>query len=175
MTDPQIMDSRPASQIVTLPFHVKASIQVSKVLVRGGAWLPAPFHGMAGNDTLSGEPRLIITSETPIHAFPWQQAITKETLEELHLQKFSTDYCLARGVRPYRNLERGSEPPDFVVDGEQGKTRLDCTQFAESKRRQAHALFTAVRTTLYDAPPEDYEHLRGLMVFVWADGNRIYS
>ncbi len=172
MTEPQIMDSRPTSHMVMLPINVKSDIQMSKMIVRGAAWLPPPFQGMTGNDTLSGEPRLMICSETPIHAFPWQKAITKEALEEFHLQKFSTDFCLARGGRPYRNIVRGSEPPDFVVDGEQGRTRLDCTQFAESKRRQAHALFTAVRTTLYDAPPEDYEHLRGLMVFVWAEGNR---
>ena len=127
---------------------------------------------MVGDDTTTGEPRLIISAETPIHAFPWATPLSKEALEDFHLQKFSTDYCLARGIRPYKDITRGAEPPDFVAHGENGRTNLDCTQFAASARRQAHALFAAVRAVLYDAPAEDFEHLRGLMVFVWAEGHR---
>lgn len=168
----QTTDARATGQFMTLPVEIKAGLQVSRLVVRGAPWFPPPLQGMAGHDIATGELRLVITSEAPMHAVPLSTPISKEDLEELHLQKFCVDFCLAQGVFPYRNARRGGEPPDFIVDGEHVGVRLDCTQFAVATRRQAHALFTAVRTALFEAPSSDYEHLRGLMVFVWAEGKR---
>ncbi len=169
-------DARATGQFMLLPVEIKSGFQVARMVVRSAPWLPPPLHGMIGHDTETKESRILITSETPIHAIPWYSSVTKEKLEEIHLEKFGTDFCLARGIFPYHNARRSDEPPDFIVDGEDKKEiKLDCTQFAVSARRQAHALFTAVRTALFEAPPNHYEHLRGLMVSVWASGKRGFN
>jgi hypothetical protein len=171
----QTPDLRATSYLVTLPVELQSGIHATRLLVRGAPWMPPPLQGMAGVDAATGEPRLVLTAETPIHAFPWEASVSKQRLEQLHLEKFCTDFCLAQGLLPYQNVERGDDPPDFVADSGGIRVRVDHTQFAVSSRRGAHAQFAAVRATLFNAPREDYAHLRGLMVFVWASGGRGFT
>lgn len=106
----------------------------------------------------------------PLAFLPYSAEISKEALEKLHLQKFATDFCLATSKRPYRNVATGTNPPDFFVETDTGEnSNVDCVQFAAQSRRQAYALFDKIRQIISEQEPSKFDHLRGLLVFVYVE------
>jgi hypothetical protein len=160
---------RITNQLVTTPFMVREDLHVTKQLVRGAPWMPPPFSGLQAVRAATGESVLIVAGEMPIHLFPWGEDVSKEKLEELHLAKFATDYCIATGRRRYHQLRRGAEPPDFVASLDGRELSIDCIQFALATRRKAQGLFSSVRRAVRTAGPDNFEHLNGLLVYVWVD------
>ncbi len=114
----------------------------------------------------------MVGGEMPIHLYPLQAPISKDQMEELHLQKFCTDFCLAFGARPYVGLRRGEDPPDFIGLAPEGVRRIDCTQFVVGSRRASQAMFRSVRRAIFDAGPDRFSHLTGLLLWVWATTSR---
>lgn len=159
-------------QGMSLPFEVAQDLQVNRTFVRTTPWVYPATEGFEGTRPATGESVIIVMGEMPLHFFTWLRPVTKEELEELHLQKFLTDFCIATGTRPYLELSRGSEPPDFVCQTPNGTRRVDCTQFIVGSRRAAHAMFRSIRSAIFDAGPDRFSHLCGLLLWVWADTKR---
>lgn len=165
-------NSRPVPQFLTLPIFVRERLELRGVAMKAGPWVPPTFQGYFGIRSEDGEPTIILASETPLHTSLLNGQLSKEELEAVHFEKFSADHCLSRGFHPFLNIRAGVNPPDFVAEAGGTEIGVDLTQFTAQERRQAHALFAAVRQAISVCPPERFQHLRGLMVFVWAAGRR---
>jgi hypothetical protein len=103
----------------------------------------------------------------PLLAFPWLEPIAKNQLEILHIQQFETDYAIALGERLYEKIAAGADPPDFIAATPNGERGIDCVQFTVPHRREANAQAERIRRTLFEAGPDRFSHLRGLLVYVW--------
>lgn len=156
------------SYLSAVPFRVREGLDARSMIVRFAPWAPPPFSGIDAVRQATGEAVLVVVSETPLHLCPWLSPVGKEELEQLHLERFATDWALARGERPYQGLARGGDPPDFTAQAPSGARQIDCVQFALESRRVVHGLFAGVRAALSAADPNLFAHLRGLLVHVWA-------
>jgi hypothetical protein len=67
---------------------------------------------------------------------------SKELLERAQLEKYRLDYLLHFGFVPFEAVERGGEPPDFIVKRTGGEWRIDCAALALQSRRLAESLFS---------------------------------
>lgn len=161
---------RSSSQFSAVPFYIKGEFHVARCFVRGAPWQPPPLYGLIGSYRSTPDQLVImIIHEMPLSIFPWLEPISKRQLEELHLQKFSTDFYLATGERPYSEVTQGGNPPDFRALTKSGECNVECTQFALERRREAYALFDAIKKTILKADPSNFSHLAGLLVYVWVN------
>src|SRR5712691_2568440 len=100
--------------IVTVPVMVSADMQINGMLVRGHPWQPLPLSGMKGyRQSCPDDPVLVFVQEFPISMSLHSAAISKPDLEQIHMDKFSTDHQLAMNARPYKEVRPGQNPPDF--------------------------------------------------------------
>lgn len=92
----------------------------------------------------NGELVGVVLMERPIYYRPPGR---KQTIEEMHLERFMGDYRRGMGVDLFPTYFDGPDPPDFVV-GEDNDTGFEITQFVVEERVAAHARFRAVRTAV---------------------------
>lgn len=156
-----------ASQFSAVPFHVSEEIQGTAMLVRSAPWQLPSLTAIRGVSTATNDPVLLISNEMPLPIYSWFAQASKSQLEELHFQSFMTDYSLAFGERLYTDFSPGSDPPDFRATTSEGERHVDCVQFAVQARREAYGRFDEIRRTLFEANPNNFGHLHGLLVSVW--------
>jgi hypothetical protein len=155
-------------QFSAVPFVVQKELTINKSIVLISAWQPPPLYALMGTRNKNPQEQvLLIVHEMPLSIYPWINSINKQQLEEFHLQKFCSDYCIAKGQRPYTEISPGNNPPDFVVVNDQGKRAVDCSQFAVESRRMAYGLFQALKQAVFSTDPSRFSHLSGLLVYVW--------
>jgi hypothetical protein len=110
---------RRTSHFSALPIHLEAGRVATSALIVLGPWQPPPVRGLVGHrQDNPAEQVLMLTSETPIELLPLLAPVTKPILERMHLDKFCTDWHMARGERPYTRVQPGpaeSERPDFIA------------------------------------------------------------
>jgi hypothetical protein len=129
-------------------------------------WGPPGMMGASGFCPPDQTYQVFIGHEWPI-PYDGTLNLPKSDLEIVHLDRYCTDYLLARGELPYVGITRGSDPPDFVGKALDGQLiRIDCTQLGLRERRLAHSLFKMLRKRLLTEPRERLVHLRGLMIYV---------
>jgi hypothetical protein len=159
-----------------VPVHLQAGLTITHMLIRGSPWQPPPLTGMVGyRPEAPGKRVTILANETPISLLPSLTPITKSQLEQIHLDKFCTDWWTARRERLYSEVRRGpaeDQPPDFVgntpTDANVG---IDCAQFAIQNRRLANAQFEAIKQAVMSTEAGEFSHLSGLLVYVWVHGD----
>lgn len=144
--------------------------------------LPTPGHGpqlgavtLIGHVTETGEPLTVLAMETPVPVVPVQTELPKGVMERIHLERFRSDYLNATGDLPFDRVTAGSDPPDFVVDTDDGTEGIDCTVLAIEDRRRAYSLFAHLRARLLElADDTNLDHLRDSVVRVWfGPGNEL--
>ena len=165
---------RTVSQFYAVPFVIQQKLKVEKFLIQLSAWQPPPLTALVGKRISNPDEQvLLITNEMPLSIYPWIVPIDKPQLEELHLQRFCSDYCKATGQRPYDNVSPGNNPPDFIGDTPDGKRTIDCTQFTIESRRTVYGLFQTIKDTLFDTDPSRFSYISGLLVYVWVDIGKV--
>jgi len=154
-----------------VPMQLSEGLTADTVYLRGGPWQPPPLYGLIGTRAGSEDRVLLIANETPIELLVTPAALAVPDLEQLHFDKFCSDWLVVHGRRPYDRATAGpnrSAPPDFVATrGGDEYVGVDCVQFAIEGRRLANAQFTAIKRTIASSEPERFAHLGGLLVYVW--------
>lgn len=121
-----------------------------------------------GGVTESGERMIIITSEQPERELGFPDEVSKQTLERYHLERFRADVLLQTGAVPFDAVERGSDPPDFLVHTKAGPTRLDMVALARTDRRNGYRLFEHLQRRLQGgAGGRDFSGVAGCILSVW--------
>ncbi len=94
--------------------------------------------------------------------------MSQQDIEHLHLYRYRDDYVGQRGTLPFQSARPGSNPPDFVITGENGDTwALDCAVFADPSRRMAADMMRIFREKLrLSAGKRDFSRIRGCEVSV---------
>ena len=120
-----------------------------------------------GVTNASGEPGLIVMMEEPQRAPGFVAGVPRDVLERLHLERFRFDHLARRGVVPFEGVERGGDPPDFIVATALGREQLDCAILANEGRRKAHHLFGILRERLFaGAEGRTFDGIAGTLVGV---------
>jgi hypothetical protein len=122
--------------------------------------------------TAAGEGWAVLGFEAPTQIDLGMPRLSKEDLEQVHLEKYQRDAAAATGVTPFQNVKRGTNPPDFVVTTPSGEEGIECAAFALRKRRDGFALFDRFRARLLQAArSEPFPHLADCTVTVrFGDG-----
>ena len=161
----EFWDNRPGGQGTITPLPLPRGFQMRSMLAIPLPWGPPAIVGCSGFSLPDPALQMIIGHEWPI-PHEGTLGLEKSDLELIHIDRYRTDHLLARGVLPWTEVSRGSDPPDFVaktIDGQQ--VRIDCTQLGLRDRRLAQSLFKALRQRLLAEPRERLSHLRGLMIY----------
>ncbi len=118
--------------------------------------------------TQDGERVLIVTAEQPDRVAGFDEELAKDVLERFHLECFRADHVLRFGRPPWHLVERGADPPDFVVTGDGGSGGVDCAALADPHRRLAYALMGHLRDRLIaNAGDRDFSGVAGCVISVW--------
>lgn len=154
------------------PFRVNVDMDLRNLVHYPLPW--GSIGGMAARGVLTGHPsaqHLALGYEWPVPVLGFDEPVTKERLEALHLSRYCTDRLVASGSLPYRAIERGGHvmrAPDFTAVDTVGKTmNIDCVQYAIAKRRHVVASFEKIKRTVLDVPRERFARLRGSNVYMW--------
>jgi hypothetical protein len=161
------VDDKGAGFIRALPLRIQFEhFEGSDVrLATNGFGVP---NAVAIGGTTDGEPALVIVNESPTTWVRTAPAFDKRNLELLHLQRFAVDYRLATGSEAYLAIQPGGDPPDFVAEVGNGTTvGWELTAFTISERRNAQALFNALRRLLVVQQRHRVTHLAGFDTYVW--------
>jgi hypothetical protein len=151
--------------------HLAEGLTADTVYLRGGRWQPPPLYGLIGSRAGSADRVLLIANETPIELLVAPSTLETPAVEQLHFDKFCSDWLVVHGNRPYEHAAAGldrSAAPDFTATkGGNERVGVDCVQFAIEGRRLANAQFAAIKRTIAASEPERFSHLGGLLVYVW--------
>jgi hypothetical protein len=69
--------------------------------------------------------------------------LPKTVLERVHLERFRLDHLIRTASLPFCYVDRGPDPPDFLVDAESGNIGVDVSVLGLEERRHAFRLFDA--------------------------------
>lgn len=129
---------------------------------------------LQGTGTETGERVAILAMETPVPLTESGARLDKNRVERLHLERYRADSFTATGELPFDAVSQGSDPPDFLVETDNGPEGIDCTVLALEERRSAYRLFALLRSRLLAAAKgEGFPNLRDTVMYVWfglADG-----
>ena len=157
--------------ISLVPMQPTESFKGELIHIRGGPWQPPPMFGVSGTKVESGERVLIIANETPIELLAVHEQLEQVVIEQLHLDRFCSDWLMVHGARPYIHVTVDpdrSKAPDFsAVNGSGQRVGVDCVQFAIRSRRTANGQFAAIKRAIASSEPDRFRHLYGLLVYVW--------
>ena len=118
--------------------------------------------------TQHGERVLIVTAEQPDRVAGFDGEVAKEVLERFHLECFRADHVLEYGRTPWDLVERGEDPPDFVVQSSEQKHGVDCAALADHHRRLGYVLMDHLRERLVaGADGRDFSGVVGCVLSVW--------
>jgi hypothetical protein len=92
--------------------------------------------------------------------------VSKEALERAQLEKYRLDHLLHFGSIPFENVERGGEPPDFIVQQNQVDWKIDCAALALQSRRHAEALFNRLTQRLAERESGAWTNLASCEAFI---------
>jgi hypothetical protein len=121
----------------------------------------AGLHG----ESADGERVIYPAFDTPIQIasrFP-----SKEALERAQLEKYRLDYLLRFGEVPFEEVERGGDPPDFLVRRDGSPHRIDCAALALEEKRGAEALFSKLVDKVAANDTASLRHLAGTEINIW--------
>lgn len=148
------------------PVHLPVGMTISSLVTMYLPWGTPALMGAPGVRSDTDEPAMFVSYEWPIPYLYTVDALEKHDLERLHADRFRSDCLLGKGTTPWRHLERGDDPPDFLVDLDGSKVSLECTQLTDPKRRLAHGLFDTVRARVMEEPAR-FEKLAGYVITMW--------
>jgi hypothetical protein len=102
--------------------------------------------------------------------YSWPQRVavpfpSKEVLERAQLEKFRLDHLLQLGRLPFDQVERGSDPPDFIVKTDAGPVALDCAALTIGAQRHADLVVNAIVDRVAKQGGGRFQHLVGCDVF----------
>lgn len=118
--------------------------------------------------TQEGERVLIVTAEQPDRVAGFDDEISKDVLERFHLECFRADHVLSLGKSPWDLVERGDDPPDFVVTSGDTYRGVDCAALADHHRRLGYVLMDHLRDRLKaGAGARDFSGVAGCVLSVW--------
>jgi hypothetical protein len=118
--------------------------------------------------TQHGERVLIVMAEQPDRVAGFDSEVQKELLERFHLECFRADHVLSYARAPWDLVERGGDPPDFVVWSGEEQHGVDCAVFADHHRRLGYVLMDHLRDRLVaGADGRDFSGVAGCVLSVW--------
>jgi hypothetical protein len=120
--------------------------------------------GLQGENA-DGERVVFPFFDTPIQIasrFP-----SKEALERAQLEKYRLDYLLRFGEVPFEGVERGGDPPDFLVRRGGLQHGIDCAALALEEKRGAEALFRKLVHKVAANDIASLGHLAGTEIGIW--------
>lgn len=168
----QLRSVRAGGYFSAVPIQISETLRADTVRLVGTPWLPPALYGAVGHRLSAPDERVLaIWTEAPLSFFG---ELTKEEVEQLHFDRFCTDWLLADGRRPYTQSQRGphpSLPPDFTAEHEGVRIGVDCVQFAIESRRLVNARFFAIKQAIDAEDPGRFAHLAGFLVYVWVTGD----
>ncbi|QMS88716.1 hypothetical protein HUN01_14330 [Nostoc edaphicum CCNP1411] len=149
------------------PIYIDKGLAATGMFLQLAPWGSATITGLRGKSIEDSVDQIIINYEWPIPLLHLDKQLSKEEQENLHLQRFLTDYSLATGKIEYTHIQLGNNPPDFSCNFKGVTVSLDCVQFTVSRRREVNALFENIRRKILDRPREKFLNLRGYLVYTW--------
>jgi hypothetical protein len=120
--------------------------------------------GLQGH-TADGERVIYPAFDTPIQiASPFP---SKEALERAQLEKYRLDHLLHFGKVPFEEVERGGDPPDFLVRRDGTPHRIDCAALALQEKRKAENLFSKLVHKVAANDTASLRHLAATEIKIW--------
>ncbi len=119
-----------------------------------------------GGTTTSGEAVVISAMETPIRVSEADR-LDKEVVERAHLERFRCDYLVRQGEMPFDGVERGGDPPDFVVRKGSARIGVDCAVLTVGQRRRGYRRFLEFLAHVAAQDPGPFAALRDCIVTTW--------
>lgn len=74
---------------------------------------------------------------------------------------------VATGDHAFRDVQRGSDPPDATVLTDAGRIGVECTSLTIADRRGAHDLFLKLRQRIQTTDGAHFAKLAGHVIYVW--------
>jgi len=164
-------DPEPFSLMHSLPLYCREPLLVSEMAT---ALLPSRTPGLLA--VIGYQPdspdvrRIVVNFETPTpYLFLASGRISKPDLERVQLDRFMIDRQLVTGTTPFegRISAQTSPLPDFVAEAGDRRLGIDCVQFGERDRREAHASIAAIRDAIMTTSRDRFQHLAGSLVYIW--------
>lgn len=173
MSDTNIFDTNSFGLAHFLPVHIQEELECSKMFFNNTPWGSVSIMGLRGVVKSSGINKVIINHEWPIPLLYLEKDLSKKEVENLHLQRFITDYFLVTGKIEYSNIIPGDEnnPPDFFCNFNEKSISIDCVQFTIRNRRTVNALFGKIKSKILNVHRNYFSHLRGYIIYTWFDNN----
>jgi hypothetical protein len=154
---------------MTVPIRPPRSSRLLELkILGGGGFPPLAVAALVRTDDDPPEDMVLLSLEVPL-ACALPPSITKERLEQLCMERLIADLSLQDPQESWAVLGRGADPPDFRVQIGTQDVGVELTAFTSQARRRGHAEFRRVRADLLAAGPLGFQHLRGNLVYFWAD------
>ncbi len=153
--------------IPLVPLMVTEPLTVDRVLLQQSDQPGIPIAmGFAGT-TSSGEPALLIASETRIDEWALSY-LSRTAVEQWTFAKFAADEERISGRRSWGMPGPGGNPPDLVVSRDGREVALELTQLALPDRRRSTARLGLVEAAI-DRTGNPLPALEGWQILLAAD------
>lgn len=166
----------PSQTLSTFPFKPLSDLMADSMIgwiSSSGSPLVVGFAGYPPDNQHLRE--VYFTYEFPQEQFMLpKDGITRDELERLHLDLYVTDWLHATRQSPFQGTAERKVPPepDFIVhDTDGNRVGIDCAQLALEQRREAHALFNAIKTAISEEPRERFVRLSDCMIYMWFESS----
>jgi hypothetical protein len=153
--------------ILLVPLMVTEPLTVDRVLLQWGDQPGIPVAMGYGGTTASGEPALLIASETRIEEWALSY-LSRTVVEQSTFAKFAADEERISGRRSWGMPTPGGNPPDLVVSRDGREVALELTQLALPDRRRSIARLGLVEAAI-DRIENSSPALAGWQVLLAAD------
>ncbi len=154
--------------IQMLPVHLTEGMTCTAIQAAVLPWGSPSHMAVVGHSVTDNSVQMIaIGYEWPTAWLRTTEPISAFDLEWLHVQRFRSDHVLGLGAHPFWNVQQGGDPPDVIVETQDGVLGIECTRFAIPMRQRAHGLFRAIRQRIGMTGPEHFAAVAGQVVYMW--------